>query len=49
MEPLQQSKLDDIQLALYMAFQNHGDNMNFTIPLADKLLKWMKEKREEEK
>jgi hypothetical protein len=49
MEPLQQSKLDDIQLALYMAFQNHGDNMHFTISLADKLLKWMKEKREEEK
>ena len=48
MEPLQPAKLDDVQLAIYMAFQNHGDNMNFTIPLADKLLNWMKEKRKEQ-
>lgn len=43
---IQPEKLDDIQLALYLAQENnHGQSLSYIITHADRFLDWINEKR----
>ena len=49
MTGIQPEKLDDIQLSLYLAQKHYpGQTMTTVLEIADRVLEWIKEKRQEQ-